>query len=179
MRWEERLFALFDDLEGQAAALYDAEREAELADRARAEYHHVTLASRLAASVGRSVALDVRGVGRLEGGLGRVAEGWCLLEAPRQDWIVRLVAVSVVLDASDRSVPEVAWSPVQRLGLGSALRRLATAGDRCVLHLLDGTRHDGTPGRVGADFVELVTAAGQTVLVAHHALAAVQSQSGD
>ena len=35
MAWEEQLFALLDDLEQQAEALYDAEREAELADRSR------------------------------------------------------------------------------------------------------------------------------------------------
>ena len=34
MSWEEELFALLDDLEEQAEALYDAERDAELADRA-------------------------------------------------------------------------------------------------------------------------------------------------
>ena len=34
MSWEHELFALFDDLEGQAAAAWEADREAELADRA-------------------------------------------------------------------------------------------------------------------------------------------------
>ncbi|MCA1481579.1 hypothetical protein, partial [Bradyrhizobium sp. NBAIM08] len=38
-----------------------------------------------------------------------------------------------------------------RLGLGSALRRVAETGRRCVLHRLDGTRHDGVLRRVGAD----------------------------
>jgi hypothetical protein len=176
MRWEEQIFAVLDDLEGQATALYPAEREAEVADRARAEYHHVTLASRLVASVGREVAVEVRGVGRIEGELSRVADGWCLLRGPQQDWIVRLAAVALVDGASERSVPEVAWSPVQRLGLGSALRRLAEEGDRCVLHLVDGTRYDGTPARVGADFVELVTTSGPCVLVTHESLAAVQGR---
>ena len=50
MGWEEELFGYLDDLEGQAAALYDAERAPELADRSRAEYQQVTLASRLMAS---------------------------------------------------------------------------------------------------------------------------------
>ena len=36
MSWEHELFALFDDLEGHAAALWEADREAELADRAPA-----------------------------------------------------------------------------------------------------------------------------------------------
>ena len=57
MSWEHDLFALLDDLEGQAAAAWEADREAELADRARTEYGTVTLASRLMASRGRDVSL--------------------------------------------------------------------------------------------------------------------------
>jgi hypothetical protein len=176
MRWEERLLALFDDLEGQAAVLYETERETELHDRVQAEYHHVSLASRLVASVGGRVTLRVRGVGPVTGELQRVADGWCLVRAPHQDWIIRTPAVAVVAGASDRSVPEVAWSPLQRLTVSSALRRLAASGERCVLHLLDGDRREGSLGRVGADFVELVGPAGRTDLVTHAALAAVQSR---
>ncbi len=63
---------------------------------------------------------------------------------------MRLDAVVAVHGASERSVPEVAWSPIARLGLGSALRRLADAGERCVLHLVDGTMHEAVLRRVGA-----------------------------
>src|SRR4051812_12227788 len=127
MSWEHELFALFDDLEGQAAAAWEADREAELADRARSEYAAVTLASRLMASRGHDVALELPHLGRLEGRLHRVGEGWCLLSGRGQDWIVPLGAVAVVRGASERSVPEVAWSPVDRLGLRAALRRVADA----------------------------------------------------
>ena len=65
---------------------------------------------------------------------------------------------------------------VKWLGLGSSLRRLAEEGDRSVLHLYDGTSYDGTPARVGADFVELVTTSGPCVLVTHESLAAVQGR---
>lgn len=178
MAWEEELFAFLDDLEQQADALYDAERAVELADRSRAEYQRVTLASRLMASVGSEVGLEVRGVGRIVGTLERVAERWLLVRGADQDWVVVLEAVSAVHGAARRSVPEVAWSPVTRLGVGSALRRLADAGERCVLHLVDGTRQDGTPRRVGADFVELAAgeAGDRLVLVAFRALGAVQSR---
>lgn len=175
--WEEQLFALFDDLEGQAEALYDAEREAEVADRSRAEYQQVSLASRLMASVDREVALEVSGVGALHGRLVRVGAGWCLLAARAQEWIVPLAAVVVVREASERSVPEVAWSPLTRLGLGSALRRLAEAGERCLVHLDDGSRHEVRLARVGADFVEAVGEHGGPVLVAFARLAAVQSRA--
>ncbi|CAB4692128.1 unannotated protein [freshwater metagenome] len=72
-------------------------------------------------------------------------------------------------------MPEIAWSPLTRLGLGSVLRRLAESGERSVLHGRDGRRHDGSPVRVGSDFVELGESSGRTVLVAFAALAAVQS----
>src|SRR6478672_8861288 len=120
MAWEHELFALFDDLEGQAAALWEADREAELADRARAEYASVSLASRLTASRGREVRLGLPHVGRVEGRLDRVGDGWCLLSGAGQDWIVPLAHVVTVEGCRERSVPEVAWSPVDRLGLRTA-----------------------------------------------------------
>ena len=177
MGWEEDLFAYLDDLEGQAAALYDAERAPELADRSRAEYQQVTLASRLMASVDREVSLDLLGVGAVAGRLARVATGWCLLHGPGQDWVVRLDAIGAVHGCSDRAQPELAWPPVARLGLAAALRRIADGAEPCSLHLLDGRRHDGVLHRVGADFVEVATGeAARVVLVAFGRLTAVQSR---
>jgi hypothetical protein len=201
--WEEQLFALLDDLEQQAGALWDAERAPELADRSRAAYAEVGLASRLMAAVdaggpggpggpGSTVGLDLVGVGLLTGRLQRVARGWCLLAAHDHDWVVRTAAVRAVHGAPVRAVPEVAWPAAARLGLGSALRRLAEAGERCTLHRVDGVRHDGVVRRVGADFLELaldVEGPGgvgrpghrgeQVVLVALDGLAAVQSRDLD
>ncbi len=176
MAWEDDLFALLDDLEQQAEAMYDAERAPEVADRSRAAYQQVTLAGRLMASTGRRVQLGVLGAGPVSGDLARVAGEWCLVRGSGQDWVVRLAAVTTVGGASERAVPEVAWSAVARLGTGSALRRLSEAGERCVVHLVDGTAYDGTLARVGQDFVELVTAGERVVLVAFDALAAVQSR---
>ena len=176
MAWEEELFAVLDELEQQAEALYDAERDADLADRSRAAYRDVTLGSRLAASLEAEVRLEVAGVGAVEGVLVRVAEGWCVLRGPAQDWIVCLSAVAVVEGASERSLPEVAWPAAARLGVGSALRRLADARERCVLHLRDGSRYDAVPHRVGADFVEVAVGEGRSLLVPFSALAAVQSR---
>lgn len=176
MTWEERLFAELDDLEQQAEALFDAERAAEVADRSRAEYRAVTLASRLMASVGDDVVLGVTGVGRVAGELQRLGTGWALVRGAGGDWVVHLLALEEVSVASSRSVPEVAWSPLTRLGLGSALRRLSDAGERCLVHLRSGGRVEGRVLRVGADFAELETAPGRVPLVAHAAIAAVQSR---
>ena len=53
MRWED----LFDDLEGQAESLQRVERDAEVADRTRAEVGQLTLMSRLRSNEGREIAL--------------------------------------------------------------------------------------------------------------------------
>lgn len=176
MDWDERLFAFLDDLEQQAQALYDADRESELADRARSEYAAVTLVSRLMASLGREVTVDVRGVGPVAGRLQRVGPDWCLVHGAAQDWVVRLAAVRSVEGASERSVPEVAWSPVSRLGIASALRRLADTGSDCRLHAVDGTVCDARLTRVGSDFVEARVGEDRLVLLARDALAAIQSR---
>lgn len=183
MVWEERLFAFLDDLEQQAEGAFQEQREAEIADRGQREYAAVSLASRLMASVGREVSLQVTGVGRLDARLDRVADGWCLLGHPDgvHEWIVRLPAIQVVDGCSERSVPEIAWPVTARLGFGYALRRIASDGDRCGLHLLDGGTLDARPVRVGADFVEVdagdpdrPTTRRTLTLVAHHAIAVVR-----
>ncbi len=175
MGWEEELFALFDELELQAEAAYDAEREVDLVDRSRAEYSTVSLGARLMASVDSEVTVTLLGHGPLTGRVSRVADGWFLLEAHGQDWIVRIASVVALSGGSDRAVAELAWPPVARLGLGSALRRLADSGDRCLLHCVDGQRYDAVVGRVGRDFAEVTDVSGRGVLVAFEALAAVQS----
>ncbi len=182
MTWEEGIFGFLDDLEHRAGALFEADRDVEVADRSRTEYQQVTLGSRLQASVGRDVVLHVVGVGALRGRLGRVCATWCLMNATAtataRDWLVPLAAVAAADGLDDRSVPEVAWSPLSRLGLGSALRRLGDAGERCVVHRRDGGRHDGVPARIGQDFVELAEGDGsgaRVSVVAFSVIAAVQS----
>ena len=178
MGWEDELFALFDDLEAEAGSLHAADRDAEVADRSRAEYAQVTLASRLMASLGTEVTIDVLGIGPLTGSVERLAEGWLLLSTGDHDWVVNAGLINAVTGASVRSVPEVAWSPLTRLGLGSALRRISETGERCLLHLRDGSRHEGTLRRVGADFCELAEGEERrVVLVAFGALAAAQSRA--
>ncbi|WP_370291660.1 hypothetical protein [Nocardioides sp.] len=177
MGWESELFALFDDLEAQASSLSATERLAEHVDRSRAEYQTVSLAGRLMASVGSEVSVRLNGVpGAVGGVLERVADGWLLVAAGDVDWIVSTAAVSTVQGASVRAVPEAAWSPLTRLGLGSALRRIAEAGEECVVHLIGGDRLEGFLRRVGQDFCELVEGEDRRVqLVAFSALAAVRS----
>jgi uncharacterized membrane protein len=75
MRWQD----LFADLESQAEALERAERDAEVADRSRAEQAMVALTARLAAACGMPLALRVTGVGEISGELETVGQDWLLL----------------------------------------------------------------------------------------------------
>ncbi|WP_300676198.1 hypothetical protein [Nocardioides sp.] len=171
--WEHELFGVLDDLEAQAEAEFAEARRAEVADRARAEYLHVTLASRLMADLGRQATLQVEGVGTLTGTLDRVATGWLLLTSPTAHWIVRHVALLAVRDAGSRSVPEVAWPVTAKLRLPSPVRRLADDQVRCVFHHRDASRAEGVPTRVGQDFIE-IDAGGRLDLIPVPALSAIQ-----
>ena len=120
--WDERLFAYLDDLERRPRRGTTPSADGELADRARAEYAAVTLAGRLMASAGQRVVLEVRGAGRSRACSNGSGSDWCLLDSLTRDWVVRLAHVVTVEGASERSVPEVAWSPVDaaRDRLGAA-----------------------------------------------------------
>ncbi len=169
------LFSTLEELEHRAETVFHLERLPELADRSRAEYAGVTLASRMMASVGTPVALEVIGVGLVEGRLERVASDWCAVRGAGQDWAVRLDAITMMRGASDRSVPEVAWPRLAGLGFASALRGLADGAAPCVVRLRDGAAHEVVLHRVGADFVEAGAGAGR-LLFACAAVAAVQSR---
>lgn len=178
MTWDEQLFALLEDLEAQAESAYDLERAVEVVDRARAEYAAVTLAARLHAAADTDIVLQVAGVGPLVGRLARVAAGWCLLEARGAEWIVRLEAVTAARGLPTRAIPAEAWPVTARLGLGSALRRLAEARSPSQVLLVDGSRLEvRRMARVGDDFVEmLVGERNEPVLQAFAWIAAICSR---
>ena len=156
MHWEERLLALFDDLEQQAEGLALSARDAEVAELGRAEYAQVDLASRLHGSVGRRVGLVVEGLGRLDAVLARVGAEWCLADDGSHEWLVRVDALMQVSGLGEQAVDARHRSLGARLGFGSALRGVADERLPVLLHLRGGGTVRGTVRRVGADFVELL-----------------------
>jgi len=172
MRWDDRLAALAADLQQQAEGLGFAERDLEVAEQARAEYAGVDLCGRLLGSLGRRLELSVTGVGRLEGVLSRVGDGWFLVVGAPGEWAVRLAAVGSVRGLAAGAVPAPARPVTARLGWGSALRGLQELAHGVVLHRLEGTTVRGSAARVGADFVEVVEESGTATVVPFTALAA-------
>jgi hypothetical protein len=155
MGWEESMFAVFDDLEQQAAGLHLAERDAEVADLSLAEYSRITLGARLHASLDRELRVRLVGGDVLSGRLARVGVGWLLLVGSAAEWIVRHEGVATVSGLSVRADTEEAWPVTDRLSLRAVLRGLSAAGGPCLVHFLDDHRVGGTVGRVGSDFFEL------------------------
>jgi hypothetical protein len=179
--WETELLALFDDLEQQAEGLAHVQRDAEVAELARAEYAEVELAGRLHASVGATVELVVSGAGALHGRLAGAGAGWCLLAggppaAPAgQVWLVRVGALLSARGLVPGTRPEAARPLAARLRLGSLLRRIADAREDVLLVRVDGDRRRGRIGRVGADFLELGSPDTGVELVPFSAVGAVRS----
>jgi hypothetical protein len=153
VRWED----LFADLEREWEGLAGAERQAEIAERTRAEFAQVTLADRLRGSEGRHVHLVTRLGEPVDGELTGVGADFVLLTSARHECVLPLAAVGSAGGLGHASLSEEAAGPVRaRLGLGSVLRRIAADRSAVTLVGSDGRPRSGTLQRVGADFVELV-----------------------
>jgi hypothetical protein len=152
---DDDLGGLIEDLEQQAIGMHLAERDAELADRARGEYASVTFVSRVHASVGQQVTLTLRGGDLVEGVLTQAGVDWCtVVGGAGVPWLVRLGAVVGASGMSPRAVPEAARPALARLGFGSALHRLTEEAPEVLLHLDGGPSVRVRVLRIGADFVE-------------------------
>ena len=149
MRWQ----GLFDDLEAQWAAEERRDRDAEVADRTRAERARVALAERFAASRDTVLVLGTVGGERLEGTLVDLGSDWLLLrDGAGRDLLVAAGAVTSVTGLGPRSDPAVT---ARRFAMGYALRALSR--DRAPVVVTDsaGGRASGTIDAVGRDWLDL------------------------
>jgi hypothetical protein len=179
MSWEESMFAVFDDLEQQAAGLHLVERDAEVAEMSLAEYSRVSLAERLHASLGHDLRVRLAGGHQLTGRLARSGADWLLLVEHGVEWIVRCEGVTALAGLSPRADSEETWSVADRLTVRSLLRRLATDSVTCLVRFTDDHQLRGRIGRVGQDFVELHVGEGDSrsvQVVPLHAVTALQEQ---
>jgi len=175
MRWE-RLFA---ELEAEADDLAARDRDAEIADRTRAELGRTRWADGLRAARG-DVRVRLLGGVVLAGRVGHVGTDWLLLSAESHDVLVPGHAV-VGIDGlaitaappADGTLPHT-WAAAWRV----------LARDRAPVRLtrVDGSEVRGVPVRVGADFVELDAGSADglaTVLVPYPAVAAAYAPRED
>jgi hypothetical protein len=184
--WERRLLDLFEDLEQQAAGAALAARDLEVAELARAEYSEVDLASRFHASLGRDVELTGPHGLVVRGRMARVGAGWCLVvpgssgpgqgsaASETEEWLFVLPALVAVRGLSPQALLPASRPLTSRLGLGSVLRGVAEERRLVTLVRSDGERRQGTLGRVGQDFFELLRDDGGLEIVPFSAVAALR-----
>jgi len=149
MRWE-RLFA---DLEAEAAEIEARDRDAEIAERTRAELASVRWLERVRGTTGGTVSVQVSGGQRHDGRVGYVGPDWLLLHpAGAEDVLLPAGAVVGVEAAARQVAPGDERVP---LTWPAAWRTLSR--DRVVVRVTrtDGSVLRGTVGRVGADFAEV------------------------
>lgn len=158
----EGIEAVLADLEQQAHGLHLREREEDVAALAAVEQGRVTVEERVHGSLGRQVRVRIAGGEALTGEVGAAGRGWVALEVGVRTWWLRLAAVATVTGLGARALVEEARPAAARLGIGAPLRSLAERRAPVVVLLRDGTRIDGTIVRVGADFLEVRTPAGDT-----------------
>jgi len=164
VRWE----ALFADLDARAEALERLDRDLEISDRAQIETATIRLSERLAAGIWRQVRLRCAAGCLVNGRLIHVGPDWVLVdEGCGHEALVLLHAVLTVGGLS-RHAQDAAGSVgrastiAKRLGVRSALRRVAMDRSAVRIALADGMTIAGTIDRVGADFVDVaVHAAGE------------------
>ncbi len=174
------MFALFEDLEQQAAGLHLVERDVEVAELTVTEYSRITLGERLHASLDRDLRVRLIGGRQVAGRLARVGEGWLLLVDGAAEWLVRTAGAVSIAGLSPRADSEETWSVADRLSLRALLRRLSADSASCVVHFVDDQQLQGRIGRVGKDFVELHVGegAGRSIQVVQvESVTALQEQS--
>jgi hypothetical protein len=167
VRWDR----LFDELEAQVEDIERGERDAlvdELRDGDWAETSWRDLA-------GGVVALEVQGVGRVEGTVVLVNERLLQLAGAGVDHVIATGAVLVLL-ASQRRADD-AGRVGSALGWGHVFRALRDAGAEVSIRLVDGSSCEGTPGVVGRDFVRLTTPSGRAQDVVWTAIAMVSGRT--
>ncbi|HEU5271823.1 MAG TPA: hypothetical protein VFU36_18020, partial [Jatrophihabitans sp.] len=123
MRWD----AFFADLEAQMAALGEAERAAEIADRTRSEVGRLGLVDRLRPAVGTQLRLTCRGGLTVTGRLSRMHPEWLLLteDGGREAVVAVSGLISVAGLAKLTAAPDSMPAVTAGFGLRLALRGIA------------------------------------------------------
>lgn len=160
MHWDH----LFEDLEGQLASEWEAERAALDAEAERLRISRVELRSRLRALLADDALLTIHAMvgSPIRGHLSDLGADWIALqpERPRALCLVPLAAVMTIevdhgrllssLDETERTA-----SVRERMTLGFVLRDLARRRIAVRVILSDGSDVHGTIDRAGSDHLDI------------------------
>lgn len=155
---------VFEDLEGQLAAAWEAEQHSLAAEQERLRIAKLSLRDRLrAAADGASdLVIEVVGDTRLTARMQLVGEDWCAVAgADRRAVLVPVAAiVSVGMTAADlartvAAAPRRGARLVERMPMGFVLRDLARRRVPVTVQLRAGRALTGTIDRAGIDHLDL------------------------
>lgn len=161
MHWDH----LFEDLEGQLASEWEAQRAALDAESERRRVASIELATRLRAfrSLSTAVQVDVAGSASVRGTVDQVGADWAGFDVRAQRMLalvplnkIHSLAIdhgAMLASLDEESSPR---SLVQaRMTLGFVLRDLARRRVAVDLHLAAGRALHGTIDRAGADHLDI------------------------
>ena len=160
MHWD----GLFEDLEGQLASEWEAERAALDAESERLRISRVELRARLRAlsAASAEVAVELPGGGLLTGRIVELGADWLAVAARPQlrESLIPLAAVrgirtdhGMLLASLEPALPSSELR--ERMTLGFVLRDLARRRAPVTIEDVEGTRRHGTIDRAGADHFDL------------------------
>jgi hypothetical protein len=148
VRWD----ALFQDLDGQLAAVEAADRAAAVADLTRAEHATMTLVERLRGAPG-PVDLELLDGARVSGMVQDAAADWVLIGDRHGQHLVPSVALAGVTGLGRHALP-AASARSDGLGLGHVLRALMRDRRPVQVRTPAGT-FAGCIARVGRDHLDV------------------------
>lgn len=151
MRWDE----LFRDLETQWAHQQTQQLEADIADAYALERSRMQLADRLRASIGREVALHLRGGMSLKMIVENVGSDWLSGSSGAQRALIPSRAVLSVDGLLGRSQAELSETR-QRQGVGAPLKALARGRAHVTVQGSEGPLGAGIITHVSADHLDMV-----------------------
>lgn len=158
MRWDR----LFDDLEAQASAEWEAERAALDAEAERVRIAQLSLVSRMRAAreAGAQVRCQLRSGERVQGLLVAAGADWCAMDVAAGRVVIVPLRALVTVHMSSRDVRESTRAHRgeglrDRLTLGYVLRDLARRRIRVEVMLETGQTLTGTIDRAAADHCDV------------------------
>lgn len=158
VRWDR----LFDDLEAQASAEWEAERAALASEAERVRFARVTLRERLFALREQKahVRADLAVGSPIEGSVVAVGADWVALDRGTRSVSIVSASAIVALRMPHPDLLHSAGTPPrselrERLSLGFVLRDLARRRVPVLIELSTGDRVAGTVDRAGADHLDL------------------------
>ena len=189
---------VFEDLEGQLAAAWEAEQQSLAAEQERLRIAKLSLRDRLrAAADGASdLVIELAGDSRLTARVQLVGEDWCAVTGTdRRIVLLPTAAITAVgMSAADLVRTVAATRPrssrlVERMAMGFVLRDLARRRVPVTVRLRTGSALAGTVDRAGVDHLDLAlhdpgvprraAAVSGMRMVPFHAVASVRLDAGD